>query len=144
MVGIFLLKYLESWWKRRNLDGRYRPVSEFSGISGEERVTQHMETFPKPTQQGEKGPPCPRCGSPTVARVSTQTSELYFGCTNFAGGCRPVCGTRRENHLGAHFPYEHFVRFEFEIFRQANRLTAIVKESLSFAFEDWHIRWYMP
>ena len=86
--GIFLLNYLESWWKRRKADGRYRPVSEFGGINGAERVTQHMGTFPKPTRQGEKGPSCPRCGSPTVARVSTQTGELYFGCTNFAGGCR--------------------------------------------------------
>lgn len=42
----------------------------------------------KPDRKGEKGGPCPECGSPTVAHEQKGTGKLYFGCTNFAGGCR--------------------------------------------------------
>jgi hypothetical protein len=41
-----------------------------------------------PTRHGEDGPLCPDCGSPTVARAQQGTGKLYFGCTNFNGGCR--------------------------------------------------------
>jgi len=41
-----------------------------------------------PKRHGEDGPSCPDCGSPTVARVQQGTGKLYFGCTNFKGGCR--------------------------------------------------------
>ena len=41
-----------------------------------------------PRSRGEAGPPCPVCGSPTVARTQQDTGKLYFGCTNFGGGCR--------------------------------------------------------
>jgi hypothetical protein len=42
----------------------------------------------KPERRGEKGGPCPDCGNPTVARKQPGTGKLYFGCTNYAGGCR--------------------------------------------------------
>lgn len=41
-----------------------------------------------PRSRGEAGPPCPACGSPTVARAQQDTDKLYFGCTHFRGGCR--------------------------------------------------------
>ena len=41
-----------------------------------------------PESHGEAGPPCPECGSPTAARAQQGTGKLYFGCTNFKGGCR--------------------------------------------------------
>ncbi len=41
-----------------------------------------------PGFRGQAGPPCPLCGSPTVARAQQDTDKLYFGCTNFRGGCR--------------------------------------------------------
>ena len=88
-VGILFLVYLERWWERRSADGRYRPMSDFGWTpGGEERTEQQVRPFPKPVRHREDGPPCPMCGKPTVARVSTQTGELYFGCTNYAGGCR--------------------------------------------------------
>lgn len=41
-----------------------------------------------PGFRGEAGPPCPVCGSATAARAQQGTNKLYFGCTNFGGGCR--------------------------------------------------------
>lgn len=42
----------------------------------------------KPDSKGERGGLCPWCGSPTVAREQPSTGKLYFGCTNYDGGCR--------------------------------------------------------
>jgi hypothetical protein len=47
-----------------------------------------MKPFPKPQLRGQKGPACPESDAPTQARKSKITAELYWGCTNYPGGCR--------------------------------------------------------
>ena len=46
----------------------------------------------RPANPQDKSGPCPLCGSPTKARRSRKTGELYFGCTNYPNctfkGCR--------------------------------------------------------
>ena len=42
----------------------------------------------KPDFVGEKAEPCPLCGNETVGRRQRNSGKLYFGCKNFAGGCR--------------------------------------------------------
>jgi ssDNA-binding Zn-finger/Zn-ribbon topoisomerase 1 len=46
------------------------------------------DAMDKPDRIREKGGPCPECGGPTVARRQRITSKLYFGCQNYAIGCR--------------------------------------------------------
>lgn len=52
------------------------------------QLPEPKDPMAMPGHQGEVGGPCPLCGSETVARQSRTTGELYFGCTNFAAGCR--------------------------------------------------------
>ena len=40
----------------------------------------------KPERRGEKGGPCPDCGSPTVARVQPDTGKLYFAVQTMRAG----------------------------------------------------------
>jgi hypothetical protein len=47
-----------------------------------------MKPFPTPQLRGQKGPAWPESGAPTQARKSKITGELYWGCTNYPGGCR--------------------------------------------------------
>jgi hypothetical protein len=42
----------------------------------------------RPDRRGEKGGVCPDCEGNTVARAQRGTGKLYFGCENFATGCR--------------------------------------------------------
>ena len=61
--------------RRKKLAPEYHPVMT-------------KDAMDLPDHQGEEGPSCPVCGSPTVARAQQGTGKLYFGCTNFKGGCR--------------------------------------------------------
>jgi prevent-host-death family protein len=50
------------------------------------------DSMDRPSYQGEKGGPCPKCEWPeTVSRKSRTTGELYFGCARpkrgRTGGC---------------------------------------------------------
>ena len=75
----------------RNRLGGFERLSlvPFQSLKGGCRV---IEKSNGPSYQGEPGPPCPKCESPTVGRKSNKTSELYFGCKNKEGcnfkGCR--------------------------------------------------------
>jgi hypothetical protein len=51
------------------------------------------DAMERPATWKERGGLCPECRekgikSPTVARRSRKTSELYFGCEGFLRGCR--------------------------------------------------------
>jgi len=72
----------------RKVEEFFGSVLELRSDSGQSNIYPAMTTqtepqFPKPVRRGEKGPPCRKCGSPTVGRMSNLTDELYFGCTNY-------------------------------------------------------------
>jgi hypothetical protein len=73
-------------------DSRPRIVKEYADIDRSTTATRFKHPMDRPTDPFDQSENCPICGSPTKARKSKRTDELYFGCTNYPNchfkGCR--------------------------------------------------------